>query len=116
MSDDKFVQNLKQTLDSDQPGSDIERKLQQRRVQVLEQAESVAEKGLFSWRKQLVPAFSLALALVAVLVFFPLQQEVFTEISALDADELEIISNLDIEQLDELEFYDWLDSQEGHAG
>ena len=115
MNDDKFEQDIKSVLDkADEPGDAITRQLQLRRHNVLDKASVTGGSWYKAW---LLPVASTAIFVMALLVMLPYgQQHEFSEIAELSPDDLEILSTMDIEDLEQIEFYDWLDMQEGQAG
>lgn len=115
MSDEKFAGLIKNELDNaSEMNADITRRLRLQRQAALDKLESKPAHDWFkSWRMPLATA---AVLLVGLLVVLPQEQREVLEIATLPAEDLEIISTMDFEELDNLDFYHWLDMQEGQAG
>lgn len=115
MSDEKFARLIRKQLDkTPQLDADIVSRLRQQRQSILDKADTESIHNRFkSWA---VPVATAAMLLIGLLVILPQGQQDMLEIATLPAEDLEIISTMDFEDLDNLDFYNWLEMQDGQAG
>lgn len=113
MSNEKLSSDIKTVLDGLQPSAKIKQQLQSRRVQILDQAEVKAKPWSNNW---LLPVATTAFILLAIVLVIPSGPHDDNEMVDLSAEDLEIMSTMDIEDIEDLEFYDWLDLQESLQG
>ncbi len=113
MSNEKLSSDIKTVLDGLEPSAKIKQQLQSRRVEILDQAEAKAKPWSQNW---LLPVATTAVILMALVLVIPQGQNDFSEMVDLSAEDLEIMSTMDIEDIEDLEFYDWLDLQESLQG
>ncbi len=113
MNKDKLSIDVKTVLEGSEPSDKIKQQLHSRRIHVLDQ---VAAKENWWSQNWLVPVTSITVILIAVALFIPYEKNEFAEMAELSEEELEIILTMDIEDIEALEFYDWLDIQERQTG
>lgn len=86
-------------------------RLNQARQRALEAARRRASP---SWQWWGLPAGGLAVAVLAVAVWWPRTAEIETPVSVME--DMEILVSADIEMLEDLEFFMWLDEADEDAG
>jgi hypothetical protein len=113
MNDEKLSANIKNLLD-DKSAIDVNvrRELHLRRASVLDGDLARARLNI-QW---LLPGASAVAILLAVVMVSPWQQDESYFMTDISGDELEMLSTMSSEELEDLEFYDWLDSQDRKTG